>query len=76
MTSFSKGVHVYVTSEGPVSQNVWYYSQLSIVCYQVSCYAKKHFEKLPIFFLQFSSVVHALSTELDTSAQSRKKRIV
>ena len=31
----------YITSEGAVSHNVLYhmYQQLSVVCYQISCYA-------------------------------------
>ena len=35
----------YVTSEGAVSQNVLYYEQLSIACYQVSFYAYKYVEE-------------------------------
>ena len=34
----------YVTSEGAVSQNVLYYQQLSIACYEVSFYANNYFE--------------------------------
>ena len=34
----------YVTSEGAVYHNVFYYQQLSIACYQVSFYANNYFE--------------------------------
>ena len=34
----------YLTSEGAVSHNVFYYQQLSIACYQVSFYANNYLE--------------------------------
>ena len=34
----------YVTSETAVSQNVLYYQQVSIACYQVSFYANNYLE--------------------------------
>ena len=45
----------YVTSEGAVYHNVFYYQQLSIACYQVSFYANNYFELLPIEFSTFKS---------------------
>ena len=34
----------YVTPDGAVSQNVLYYQQFSIACYQVSFHADGYFE--------------------------------
>ena len=54
---------IYVTSEGAVSQNVFYYQQLSIACYQVRFYAYYYFEHL----LKVSSVFKCLDFVLSVN---------
>ena len=47
----------HVTSEGAVYHNVLYCQQLSIACYQVSFYANKYVEYLPILSSAFKGLL-------------------